>query len=509
MGKYALFSLYEQGKAALYARKLVEAGFRIIATEPTLSELGSAGVPAISVADYTKYDTDHGFPPTLHPKIEHALTGSKGGDRIELVYDRTYPLDVGNDVGGHTLLALAVKGDRIPVCSGDDMERVIKQVASEGRVSRELREELQVKALTKIVDHYSKVLESRDPDVGFIGMRRHLQLGCGENQYQTPAHLYRSLDYDGPDSLPGFRLLSGQTPCYTNLADLDSLLDAIARVAGALHGHYGKVPHVAVAGKHGNPVGLAVDWESPLKAVDDALWGRPMAIWGGEFVCNFVIDVEVAGALTASEGRDKMLGGDKWMLDVIAAPKASDDAVKALSARERTKLLVSDALVHPDQLKHQQKVRHVRGGYLVCPPADYVLDMRLLDWCKGKPKKEWIDSLLVAWASAYSSFMGGNEVALARDGRLVGVGGGPSTVEAAENAVRSARDAGHDTSGCVFAADAFFPFTDAPKLLCEAGCVGGVVPAGGTRFDEVRAYFSEKGAVVGFIPEQYRGFARH
>ena len=61
----------------------------------------------------------------------------------------------------------------------------------------------------------------------------------------------------------------------------------------------------------------------------------------------------------------------------------------------------------------------------------------------------------------------------------------------------------------MFGADAFFPFTDAPSLLVDAGCVAGVVPSGGRSKMEVENYFLKNKIKVAFIDEMYRGFCRH
>ena len=105
--------------------------------------------------------------------------------------------------------------------------------------------------------------------------------------------------------------------------------------------------------------------------------------------------------------------------------------------------------------------------------------------------------------------MGGNEVALVKDLQLIGLGGGPATTIAADTALKRAQEGGHDTRSSIFAADAFFPFTDAPEILAKAGCKWGLVPKGGIREEEVRDYFKDQGIKVYYLPEQFRGFCRH
>ena len=105
--------------------------------------------------------------------------------------------------------------------------------------------------------------------------------------------------------------------------------------------------------------------------------------------------------------------------------------------------------------------------------------------------------------------MGGNEVALVKDLQLIGLGGGPATTIAADTAIKRAQERNHDTRSSIFAADAFFPFVDAPEILAEAGCKWGLVPKGGIREEEVRSYFEKQGIKMCYVPEKFRGFCRH
>ena len=156
-------------------------------------------------------------------------------------------------------------------------------------------------------------------------------------------------------------------------------------------------------------------------------------------------------------------------------------------------------------------IRMVRGGFLRQPPADYILDIKECDnnIDVNSLADDKIIAIIIAWVVAFTSNHGGNEVAIAKNNALLGVGGGPSTIEAAETAVKRALDCSHDCDNTVFAADAFFPFVDVPQLLKNAGCTAGVVPRGGMRFEKVKKYFFDNNISCIFIPEQYRGFCRH
>ena len=154
-------------------------------------------------------------------------------------------------------------------------------------------------------------------------------------------------------------------------------------------------------------------------------------------------------------------------------------------------------------------VRQLRGGFISQPPANYILDLKEVEWTNSPIDRESYFSLIIAWSAAFTSFHGGNETAIAKNGALLGVGGGPSTYDAASTAINRAKEYGHDVKGAVFGADAFFPFTDVPELLFEAGCIGGTIPAGGKGEKDVVKYFKEHKMFVGMIPEQYRGFCKH
>lgn len=332
----------------------------------------------------------------------------------------------------------------------------------------------------------------------------------GENPYQVPADAFSLSGRDSDTlSLMNFVRVSGEAPCFTNLADADCLLQTLSLAAQAFRLNTAAVPFLCVAAKHGNACGFGISRTNPTEAVDQALFGNPRSVWGGEMAVNFNIDAALAQILLKSEKRDKLLGQAAWMLDIIMAPFFSDQAIILLGSRKGRKLLQNPALTEPFIKKTKYDYRFVRGGFLRQPPANYVLDIKTVH-CEGIPLSAMaLDTLIISWATAFSSNHGGNEVALSKDAALQGVGGGPSTLEAARTAVLRSHECGHDTKGSIFAANAFFPFTDAPAVLCEAGCKAGCVPAGGKRGMEVSAFLNQRGVNVLYLPQQYRGFCRH
>lgn len=510
MKKRALFSLYNTAKVEEFAEHLAQMGWEIIASRETVDILSRKGLSVIDIADFTGVKEDYGFPPTLHPKVESYLASDNREERIDLVYIINYPLSKGNDVGGLTLLALAAKGKRIPVTSVHDMELVVDEIRVNGRISDELHLKLLDKTNALIASHYDSLVLERMPYDAIFGTFQYNLLN-GENPYQTPAAIFAAKQNDAL-SLTNFKQLSGELPCFTNLADSDSIIHIISLASEAFKLRYSKIPYICVASKHGNPCGMAVDWSSPSAAVEKALFGNPQAVWGGEVITNFTIDEEIAELLLKSRGRESMLGTPFWMLDVILAPKFNQGAVEALGKNKNRKLFENDALYSPFVTKSKWTYRFVRGGFLRQPPNNYILDFSEAGFVEKGLNKEvdnHADSLIVAWATAFGSFHGGNEIAIAKDSALITCCGASATVEAVRHAIFKAEYLKHDLEGSVFAADAFFPFIDAPELLVKAGVTAGLVPSGGKAIESVISFFKGSNVDIFYIPAEYRGFCRH
>ena len=149
-----LISLSDTLGVEKLAQEFQELNWDILCSQETHSILSKAGIPAISVEQFTGVQEDFRFPPTLHPKIEAALTSDSSDCKIDMVFDIPYPLTQGNDVGGHTLLALAAKGGRIPIMSIGDLEIVLDELKEFRKVSDELKNTLICKTYAVISEHY-------------------------------------------------------------------------------------------------------------------------------------------------------------------------------------------------------------------------------------------------------------------------------------------------------------------------------------------------------------------
>lgn len=497
----ALFSLNDTTDVVDHARILIENGWEIIASDETVEVLRNSEIEVQSVSEFTGVAENYDFPPTLHPRIEAALTGDSTPS-IELVYIIPYPLEIGLDVGGRTLLALAIKGNKFPIMDREDMERFIANIEAEQKNSESLRRALSTKALREITTFY-KNLHSLDESAGPY------ELMNGENPYQVPATAYPAGDNLDSLSMFKFNRVAGDPPCYTNLADMNSIIHTLCLAVEAFKANGVGVPYICVAAKHGNPCGMGVSFDQTDEAINRALWGNPLSIWGGEVITNFSIDKTIANLLFKSSKREAECSSPYWMLDMVVAPEISPEAVKVLRKRKSRKLMVNPALQDPCVSKEADTLRQVRGGYLQQNNLNYILQLNECEPGSADLNIESLTSLIISWSVAYSSFHGGNEIALAKGASLVSVGGGPSTVEAARTAIQRAQDSGTTMKNLTFTADAFFPFTDAPETLVNSGVNAGCVPAGGKHEQEVREYFNTNEVDVHYIPEQFRGFCRH
>jgi len=507
MKRNALFSLDDNSRSVEFSELLVEAGWQIIATDETAKIIKEGGIKVTYISDYVNENQYTEFPPTLHPFIEKALT-TDCLDSIELVYIIPYSIKSGNDVGGHTLLALAAKGRRIPVMSSDDMKIVVNEIVNDGVISRELHNRLIAKAYYSNITHYSSLLSDQDAYELIYGEKVYDLLN-GENPYQVPASLMAS-NYKDSLSLCEFTKVSGDAPCFTNMADMDCILQTLCLAFESIMLNIGRRPFICIGAKHGNACGMGISFDSPVSSVHKALWGNPRSIWGGEVITNFHIDYNLAEILLNSAKREKKFNSAYWSLDMVISPSFSQDAINILNKKKSRKLFENEALIKPFIADTKKSFRYIRGGMLCQAPANYVFNLSECDYAdKNIYSDDEITSLIIAWVVAFTSSHGGNEVAIAKDSALIAAAGGPSTVEAVGTAIERAFECKHDCDGSVFSVDAFFPFLDAPQLLKRAGCSIGVIPRGGIMFEEVEKYFFDNNISCIFLHKEYRGFCRH
>lgn len=116
--------------------------------------------------------------------------------------------------------------------------------------------------------------------------RKVRQLAYAENRDRNPADLFATVGDDDPLAIHCFQVESGD-PSYIAIADGSQMVGVLCLLAEAFRQWMGRVPLIAVVGKHANPCGAAIDWHDPAAALLKALRGDTVAVMGGELVTNF------------------------------------------------------------------------------------------------------------------------------------------------------------------------------------------------------------------------------
>lgn len=581
--KRALISVFHKAGIADFAERLVALGFDLYSSGGTAKHLREQGLAVIDVADII------GMPPildhrvvTLHPKIHGGILALDkpehqaemilhGIVRFHVVCVDLYPVieaiekpdatveSVMNltDIGGPTMIRGAAKNHErvIVICDPEDRDFVLAQLEETGDVDFGMRKHLAQKVFELMSRYDDAINRFMCQQTGFetatLFLTRGVQVAYAENKCQNPAHLFRHGD-DDLLAMPNFEVTAGE-PSYTAYADASGIVDILCLIAESFRRSVGRVPHIVVAGKHGNPCGCAIDWENPHVAIIKALMGDPVAVMGGEVVTNFPVYYEEAEALFAPDSKSN-IGRNRWGLDVILAPSFEKIAAELLCQKEKRRLLANKQLEHPLLPKDPWIWRQVRGGFLRQRTSSFVFDPAGATWTGQDFSGVDLDSLILAWACCWRA--SSNTVVLAKGRMLIGLGcGQQDRIACVRLCLDRAIRAGHNPKGSVFASDGFFPYAEAdvevdvaalrprleklartidisqeialhglselrdlitrmdrregPQLLVDAGCIGGVVPADGKNLPMVQEFFRQHGLSVAFVAPENRGFSKH
>jgi phosphoribosylaminoimidazolecarboxamide formyltransferase/IMP cyclohydrolase len=555
--KIALISVYNKEGIVEFGKQIIDLGFKILASGGTAKVLSDAGIEATDVATLvgggpilghrvvtlsreihagllardTEEDrkelSDLKIPfidlvcVDLYPlseeiaKWEGTLTRPAGtlsqrerGEMVNAVLEKT-------DIGGPTMLRSAAKGRRIVICDPKDRTKVVEWLKGGEENKEEFINTLCAKVEYVIAEYCltSARFHSAQKYDGLIG-EKVLENKYGENAWQVPAGLYvnrtadKSARYDDPLSLANFKLVAGASPSYNNLADVDRLLQTITHIAAGFDTNFGKVPRIAVGVKHGNPCGAAVA-EYPTDAIKKMLEGDLRAIFGGVVMLNFEVDEDLAEVLLTH----KMPEGQRRLLDGIIAPSFTAAAIDMLKRKgDKCRFLVNKDLgaVNKTSLDQGTRFRYVRGGFLKQPNYNFILDFAAPDIeVTGTMNSEKQKDLLLAWAIGSTS--NSNTVTLVKDSMLIGNGvGQQDRVSCCELAIKRSKDAGHKVEHAAAYSDSFFPFTDGPKTLVEAGIKTIFATSGSVRDEEVKKFCQDNGVNLVMAPDsEARGFFGH
>ena len=516
----ALLSVSDKTGLVEFARALHEEfSVELISTGGTARALREADLPVTDVSEVTGFpEMMDGRLKTLHPLVhggllalrddpEHVASMQAHGIRpIDLLCVNLYPFRetvarpgctfedaIENiDIGGPAMIRAAAKNHRfvLVVTSPDRYEKVLGDLREHHGSSCGKHRLKQAQRAYAHTGEYDAAIAAYLEDKLAAGggqraaeetislrLTRKQALRYGENPHQS-AGLY--VASDEPGTLASAEQLHGKELSYINLLDADAALACVRAFAS---------PAACIV-KHATPCGVGTGG-SAAEAFVRAYEGDPVAAFGGIVAINREIDATAAEAIVS---------GQKF-LEVLVAPSYRPDALELLRSRwKNVRLLAIPDLSHGRCARATSSIRAIDGGYLV-QDVDSV-GLVESEWkvvSRRAPTESELANLRFAWLAC--KHVKSNAIVIARDGATVSIGGGQvDRVGAARIAIEKAGDR---AKSAVAASDAFFPFSDGPKLLLSAGITAIIQPGGSVRDPETIAAVDAVGAAMVFTGRRH------
>ncbi|MFK5915395.1 MAG: bifunctional phosphoribosylaminoimidazolecarboxamide formyltransferase/IMP cyclohydrolase [Woeseiaceae bacterium] len=507
----ALISVSDKSGIVEFAQSLHSYhGIEILSTGGTAKLLAEKGVPVTEVSDYTGFpEMMDGRVKTLHPKIHGGLLGRRGTDEavmekhdippIDLVVVNLYPFEetiakencslelaIENiDIGGPTMLRSAAKNHAsvTVVVDANDYSRILNELKdNNGETNKETRFDLAVKTFEH-TSHYDGAIANYLGCIKADGTKTNFprtfnsqyhkaqEMRYGENPHQAAAFYTETNPAD--TCIATAKQLQGKELSYNNIGDTDAALECVKQFSDG--------PSCVIV-KHANPCGVATS-HNILEAYELAYATDPESAFGGIIAFNQELDGKTASVIV-----------ERQFVEVIIAPKISDDAIKAVAKKKNVRLL--ECGEWSKNTTPRLDFKRVNGGLLV-QAADLELYNELKVVTKRQPTAEEMQDLLFSWRVA--KFVKSNAIVYAKGKMTIGVGAGQmSRINSARIAGIKAEHACLDVPGSVMASDAFFPFRDGLDQAAEAGITAVIQPGGSMRDDEVIAAANEHNIAMVF-----------
>jgi phosphoribosylaminoimidazolecarboxamide formyltransferase/IMP cyclohydrolase len=499
----ALISVSDKTGLVDFARALAARSIEILSTGGTAAALRAAGIAVTEVSDYTGFpEIMDGRVKTLHPKVHGGLLGRAGIDEdvmsrhgilpIDLLVVNLYPFEAtvarrdstlseaieNIDIGGPALLRAGAKNHaRVAVVVDPaDYAALAAELAADAGLGDATRARLAAKAFAHTANYDAAVSNylgaiapdgaPRDfPQTFTFQFHRRQDLRYGENPHQRAA--WYTQPAPPPGTLSGAVQLQGKELSYNNLADADAALECVLEF---------EEPACVIV-KHANPCGVAEN-DGILAAYRAAYRTDPTSAFGGIIAFNRALDAETARAIVEHQ-----------FVEVIVAPDAHPDALRALEKRSGIRVLATGLRA---AALRQLEFKRISGGLLVQDadsespqPAHWKVVSR------RAPEAGELQDLLFAWRVV--RHVKSNAIVYARDRCTVGVGAGQmSRIYSARIAALKAADEKLEVRSAVMASDAFFPFRDGIDFAAAAGIRAVIQPGGSVRDAEVIAAADEQ-----------------
>lgn len=438
----------------------------ILAAQNMLQELEGLGYPQVDMVILDLYD------------LRSAVANPESSLRD--VLDKI-------DIGGPTILCGASKNLLIVARNYAARERLIAMLEKDGDVDEGTRRQEAADTFAQIAQYRLLAAEylSRGRIRGQVLERRETLL-YGENANQSPAYLYTEFDVKPHEDWLGslnFKNVQGAPLSFNNRAELSRLTSKLTRLTSSQRlnklnqkGERDFLPPEplcnCIASKHGNTAGAGTA-TNRTQALQRMINGDPLAIHGGLVITDFPIGQMEAEVLL----HYKMPEDEMRLLDAIIAPEFKPEVLPLLKRKGINKLRLVEnlqlgALTDMDSRAKEDRFVQVRGGWLIQPAYDNLLDLRDMSryqelFVRKLTLQQKLDLCLAHMASHEDN---SNTIAAAKNGAMLASGVGCQDRQAAAHMMlwKCAR-AGHDTKGAVASSDSFFIKADAPLMLAEAG----------------------------------------
>lgn len=493
--KYALISVFDKTGIVELARLLRSLHYQIISTGGTAKILTENKIDTISIEQITgNPESFDGRMKTISFQVGSGILFDRSKKThvqqakdlhtkpIDIVVCNLYPFEqtiskknvtldeaVENiDVGGPTMIRAAAKNFKhvVVIVDPNDYDNVSKKLKDD-TVSQSDRKRLAAKAFQHLSFYDSQIgaylTEESFPKEITLPGRKLLDLRYGENPHQNAA-VY--IQPNIPTAFSNLKKLAGRDLSLVNITDINAGLESV---------RFFEQP-VAVVIKHNSPCGIAMG-KTIHDAVQNAINADPESAFGGVIVTNKKIDFQTAKIVETfkAEGRGNM--------DIIAAPRIDDDALKLLIAVRKTTGLYTFSDIKPPSNK-EMNVKWIEGGFILQTP-DIDLDAHVKDWkvvTEKKPSKKQLEQMKVAW-KFISRIRSNSIIIMDRDFPMTrGIGSGQtSRIRSTQIAINQA---GIHATGAILASDSFFPFDDSVRLAADAG-VAAIIQQGGSINDKL------------------------
>jgi len=502
--KRALVSVSDKSGVVDFCKSLVRNDYEIISTGGTFKLLKENGVSAIEIDEVTKFpECFEGRVKTLNPYVHGGILHRRdkqshidqaaelGVEAIDLVCVNLYPFKetiertddfddiIENiDIGGPAMVRSAAKNFDSVIIVTDvvDYSTVINAIEQDTNTI-EFRRSLMIKAYEHTAAYDSMIANYMNERFNggfgakqFVVGSKVMDTRYGENPHQKGA-LY---EFD-KHFANNFKTLKGEAS-FNNLTDMNG---AVKIAAG-----FGEENAVCIS-KHGNPCGFAIK-DTLLEAYTEALKCDPVSAFGGVVAVNGTVDKALA---------EKM---NEIFIEVIIAGRITKEAQEVFAGKKRIKLFEMGAenLLLANDTKD---FKHIDGGFVFQDAdvvgTDEVKNAQLVS--KNAADAQDMKDMEIAYKVA--SLTKSNCVVYVKNAAMVAVGMGmTSRVDAAQCALKKAKDMGLDVRGAALASEAFFPFRDSIDAAASAGVKNVIEPGGSIRDEEIIEAANEYGMSLYF-----------